>query len=87
MFQKNIIIGEIYKPPNYPNNNFLEYAEKLLDILENDKKLSLLAGDFNYNLLNIVSDKTAHTFLNLLSSYGFHPTIWKATRVTVNNHN
>ena len=43
---KNIVVGEIYKPPNYSDNDFLEYAEKLLDILGDERKCTLLAGDF-----------------------------------------
>ena len=39
-----------------------------------------MAGDFNYNLLNLNNDKHALSFLHLLNSYGFIPTITLATR-------
>jgi len=77
---KNILVGEIYRPPNHSSKILLDYMENLLEKLENEKKIVVLAGDFNYNLLvNKVNDCNS-SFKNLLSSYGFSPTIWKATR-------
>ena len=76
---KHIIVGEIYRPPNHSSKVFLEYMEQLLENLENEKKIIVLAGDFNYNLLaNKGND--SNNFTNLLSSYGFSQMIWKATR-------
>lgn len=80
--QKCIVVGEIYRPPSYPNNDFLESAEILLDVLEAENKCTLLAGDFNYNLLNKNKDKYTEMFCNLMLAYGFQPTIWKPTRCT-----
>ena len=75
----NIIVGEIYKPPSLSSRIFFEYLESLVDKLENEKKTVILAGDFNYNLLaNAKAD--CSFFKNLMESYGFYQTIWKATR-------
>ena len=76
-----IIIGEIYRPPNYSSTNFLDYLELTLDKIEKENKICLLSGDFNYNLLDIVNDKKALSFYNLMSSYGCFPTISLATRI------
>ena len=78
---KSIIVGEIYRPPNYPNAQFLEYLEQTLEVIENENKLMILAGDFNYNMLKGCESNSAHTFTNLLSSYGFSPIITLPTRV------
>ena len=75
----NIIVGEIYKPPSLSSRIFFEYLESLVDKLENEKKTVILAGDFNYNLLaNAKAD--CSFFKNLMESYGFYQSIWKATR-------
>ena len=77
--EKHILVGEIYRPPNYSSKMFLRYLEGILDALLNERKLIIIAGDFNYNLLaNNKSD--CLSFKNLLESYGFYQTIWKATR-------
>jgi len=31
---RNILVGEIYRPPNYASTNFLSYMEKVLDTIE-----------------------------------------------------
>ena len=76
-----IIIGEIYRPPNYPSSQFFEYFESTLDKIEKENKMCLLSGDFNYNLLDLANDKKALSFFNLMSSYGYFPTISLATRI------
>ena len=77
---KNVIIGSIYRPPSFSNRIFFECFEKLLGTLENEKKMVILGGDFNYNLLDI-NDQPSFMFNNLLASYGYSPTISKPTRV------
>ena len=76
-----MIIGEIYRPPNFPNTQFNEYLEKTIDSIDKEKTVCVLAGDFNYNLLNLHNDKHSLAFLNLMNSYGFSPTITLATRI------
>ena len=78
---KNIVVGEIYRPPKSNNAAFLSYVEQTLDTIENERKLSLLAGDFNYNLLPVLQNKQTNDFANLMTSYGFFPLISKATRI------
>ena len=78
---KNIIIGNIYRPPSLPHNLFLEYIENLLDVLEMENKMVILCGDFNYNLLDMRHDNNVLNFNNLLSAYCYFPTIFKPTRI------
>ena len=82
---KNVIIGSIYRSPSLSHRIFLEYIEKLLDTLEDEKKMVILGGDFNYNLLD-ANDQPSLSFNNLLASYGFSPTITKPTRVQHGKH-
>jgi len=78
-------VGEIYRPPNLSHTLFMDYLEKILDSLENTKCTCVIAGDFNYNLLKYHSDKPTLSFMNMLNSYGFFPTISKATRISNNS--
>lgn len=79
-----ILIGEIYRPPNYPSSQFLDSLETVLDKIEKEKKMCLFSGDFNYNLLDLASDKYALSFCNIMHSYGYFPTISLATRCQKN---
>ena len=78
---KNIIIGNIYRPPSLSHSSFLEYVEDLLDRLEMENKTVILSGDFNYNLLDMRHDNHVLNFNNLLSAYCYFPTIFKPTRI------
>ena len=79
--RKNIIIGNVYRPPNSSHNLFMEYVENLLDLLERERKTVILSGDFNYNLIDIKQDQHTLNFNNLLSSYCYFPTIFRPTRI------
>ena len=45
------------------------------------KKLTIIAGNFKYNLLPVNHTKCSNDFENLMSTYGFFPMISKATRI------
>ena len=85
--KKSVIVGNIYKPPSYQHKPFHDYMELTLDILEAEKKIVVLSGDFNYNLL-AQQDKHSLNFSNLLSSYGFLPVIYIYPHVfkTIQSH-
>jgi len=70
LYQFGMIIGCIYKPPNYVGD-FVVALEKLLDTLEKQKQLCYLPGDFNIDILK--SDVHAPTadFINCLFSHSF----------------
>ena len=81
-----IIIGNIYRPPNFSHLSFYDYLEKMLDTLEKEKKTVILGGDFNYNLLELNREQQVLNFCNLLSSYGFSYTITRPTRTQNGKH-
>ena len=78
--RKNIIVGCIYRPPSFSSSKFIDSLQISFDKLELENKFVALAGDFNYNTLNY-ADGNVLLFSNLLSSYGFMPTISKPTRI------
>ena len=78
---KNLIIGNIYRPPSLSHISFLEYVENLLGLLEKENKTVILSGDFNYNLLDMRHDSHVLNFNNLMSAYCYFPTIYRPTRI------
>ena len=80
----NLIVGEIYKPPNSSIIDFTENIESLLHILHRKKYLCYILGDFNINLLNIDNHNPTQSFLNCMLSYNYIPLINRPTRLT--NH-
>jgi hypothetical protein len=78
----NIIVGEIYKPPNTSVMDFAENIETLLSVLCSKKYLCYLMGDFNINLLNADSHNPTNSFLNCMLSYNYFPLINRPTRIT-----
>ena len=97
-FGKNIIVGTLYRPPGNNVNNFLENLDKELDKISSENKHIYMMGDFNIDLShslqsissntyprridNHVIDNNTNAFLNILSSYAFHPCINVPTRIT-----
>jgi len=78
-----LIIGMIYKPPSFPNVQFLEHLENTLHNLYLSKKKCLMMGDINIDTLK--KNNTTKQYINLLQSEGFNPLIHEATRVTGNS--
>ena len=60
-----LIMGEIYRPPNYSSSAFLSYLEKVLATIEDERKFAIIAGDFNFNLLPVMNNKSTNDFMNL----------------------
>ena len=78
----NIIVGELYRPPNA---NPVEFVELLHDLLSNNyftNKTCFVMGDFNINLLNCNDNPLCQDFLNLMLSKSFIPLTRKPTRIT-----
>ena len=50
--------------------------------LDNQRKTSYIAGDFNIDLLKYESHAPTASFVNCLFSYSFFPFINKPTRIT-----
>src|SRR5688572_28411139 len=79
---KNEIIGVVYRPPNGDLAKFNIAFDKLLKMLDEEKKPCYILGDFNINLLNTDTHLETQNFLNILLAYGFYPLIDKPTRIT-----
>ena len=79
---KTIIIGALYRSPSFPASAFLDPFEETLDKVNNECKLCLLGGDFNFDILKHNTDDTSSNFVNLLASSGFLPCISLPTRIT-----
>ena len=78
----NIIVGELYRPPNA---NPVEFLELLHDLLSNNyfaNKTCFVMGDFNLNLLSCNDNPQCQDFLNLMLSKSFIPLTRKPTRMT-----
>lgn len=80
-FSKSLVVGGLYRPPNFPHKPFMAYLEETLAKFDGENKIVVLAGDFNYNLLKQSRDKHVLSFQNLLYSYGYVSLISKATRI------
>ena len=79
---KNTVIGAIYRSPGSSHVSFIDGIEYALQKISEESKLSVLAGDFNYDLLKESEDKKVQCFCNLMHSYGYVNVISKPTRVT-----
>lgn len=77
-----IVIGCVYKPPDTNIDSFTSAFDDLLCTLDNQKKTSYIAGDFNIDLLKYESHAPTASFVNCLFSYSFFPLINKPTRIT-----
>ena len=70
---KNIICGCIYRHPKADMGKFIEYLDKYLSKIDNEKKEVFIAGDFNIDLLKLGSLPKYQEFYNTITSYGFYP--------------
>ena len=83
-FNKNIVVGVIYRPPNQPVQSFIESFNEILNIVNKENKLLYLMGDFNLNLLHVTSCQRINEFLDVCIVHNIYPLIHTPTRVT--NH-
>ena len=50
-----MIVGVIYKPPNFSNTEFLDKFERILHNVFLSKKKCILMGDININILKLIT--------------------------------
>ena len=74
-----ILIGSIYRPPN---GNIDEFTDQLHELLCNNRLKTIIAGDFNINLIKSNAHLPTSRFLNTTNSLALMPTITKPTRLT-----
>ena len=81
----NTLIGVCYRhPKKYSDNTFNDCLKKILDKTKKENKLVIIAGDFNYNLLEYKLNKNTNEFLNNMLGNFFQPCILEPTRVISN---
>ena len=79
---KVFVIGQIYRPPDVCPSAFIEYMETILESLAKQRTVypCIIAGDFNVDLFDIDTNDSTRDFFNLLTSFGFLPSIYMTTR-------
>ena len=83
LHNRNIILGNIYRPPNDINENYKTFFDELiriLAILNISKHEVIIAGDFNIDLLKVNTNMHAHEFFHTLIAQSFIPKITLPTR-------
>ena len=79
----NFILVAMYKHPSmqhYKFNN--DFLQNLLNKIQTEKKFSVLAGDFNLNLIKYSKTTGINQFLEIILSHNFMPQITLPIRVT-----
>ena len=79
----NIILGNIYRPPNDLNENyktFFDELKRILEILNTLKHEVLIAGDGNIDRLKVNTNMQAHDFFHTIITQSFIPKITLPTR-------
>ena len=80
----SIILGVLYKPPNFPPKDWIEDFQTLNQLLIQDSCPSyLLGGDFNINLLSDSPGK--HLFMEVLQTFNLTQLISEPTRYNNNS--
>ena len=62
-YDRNIIVGVVYRPPGADIEKFIELTSLLLDTIKKEKKYCYLMGDYNINLLNAECHRLTYDFL------------------------
>ena len=85
---KDIIIGNIYRPPRDLNENYKLFLSEFTPIISSFDRTNsdvIIAGDFIINLLKINEKEVFAEFFYSLISYSFYPHITLPTRLSKNN--
>ena len=81
----SVIVGNLYRPPRLNNNdisitNFIREFSPIMNNMVRQCENTILAGDFNINLLKVLEREKYAEFLDLMLSVGFVPKITYPTR-------
>ena len=85
--QKNIILGNIYRPPRQNVENIKTFSKEvvqLFNVLQHYKQV-VIAGDFNLDLLKIKENNHVNDFFETLIANSYVPKITLPTRLTESN--
>ena len=81
-YERNVIVGIIYRPPNQNVNDFVIRMNDVLGKISRDNKICYLMGDLNLNLLNNQNHNATGEFLDGLYSHLFFLSITLPSRIT-----
>ena len=79
---QSIIVGEVYHPPSADTSLFINELEICLNKLNELNKTTFICGDFNIDLFSLFHDENCQEFFNVMTSFGYLPTIFKTTRAS-----
>ena len=82
---KNIIVGTVYRPPNYNTRDFLEKFNEILAKITRNDKYCYLGGDYNIDLFHYSDHAPTQEFVDSLFSHMFIPLINRPTRITAHS--
>ena len=84
--KQNYLIRMVYKHPVIQHIKFNDACiTSLLNKLKTENKATIVAGEFNLNMIKYTQVRGAHQFLETLLSDNFIPQITLPTRVTKNS--
>ena len=72
---KNIIVGIVYRPPNYNVWAFLEKCNEIVAKITRNDKYCYLGGDYNLDLFHYSDDAPTQEFVDSRFSHMFIPLI------------
>ena len=85
---KSLILGNVYRPPNNTNTLYQSFTNEFIPILENlqrSNRETIIAGDFNIDLLKINNNATLGNYFNSVVAQSFFPQITLPTRFSDHN--
>ena len=85
---KDVIIGNIYRPPRDLNENYMQFLNEfttIISLIDKTNSDIIIAGDFNINLLKINEKNIVGEFFDMLISNSFYPHITLPTRFSNNS--
>ena len=83
--KENILIGTHYRHPRKKDFTYIDYLKKSIRKIKKENKLTIIGGDFNFNLLDYDKNIEVNTFLDLMTENLFAPQIFGPTLVNDRN--
>ena len=84
IMNKNIILGNIYRPPRESNDNYSDFFEELKTILSNYEHTFSELILIGYTNINLLKEKSGE-FFDILTSFSLYPKISFPTRFSQSN--
>ena len=84
-FKRNIIIGNIYRPPyntRYYTDTFLEEFKSTLSEFHFNRQNTYFCGDYNIDLLKVKRFQFNEEYFDSILTAGYIPTITLPTRLS-----